>query len=143
MGRFKQLAKEKSSRKNIERMEISEIHKELKKRNPKIHIGCAIEYLRIMNYIPTSKKHYFNLMLKAGEKTECQIKDRSMKFQNSDVDKRQKLEAGTALDALLAKVPDNFKNKIKYFKPETGEKKVRVKPKPVNDGVFENLKQDT
>jgi len=122
---------EKKIKNKFDSMTYKELNDLLKKENPKIHLGHAMEQCRMWNVDAHDKKHYYNAMMKAGLDSRCQKKDRSV-FKFSNIDKKTKLSGSDAMAALILKMPERFKKKMK-IKQQTEEFK-REKPEIVDDG---------
>ena len=125
---------EEVQRKPISQMSYKEMHQELKRKNPKIHLGHTMNLVKMWNVDPRNKEHYYNAMAKAGEDPRCQIKNHEMKYsQINALDEKTKLSTAEGLQLVLAQLPKQFQKKMKYSNQSVSKKE---KPKIVDDGFI-------
>jgi uncharacterized protein YqgQ len=58
---------------DLKNMAFYDIEQLVKRKNPKIHLGHAIEQIRLMNVKINDSYHYYNLLMKVSEREDCQV----------------------------------------------------------------------
>jgi len=122
--------------KTVDEMSYKKIHQLLKRKNPKIHIGHAMEKCKMDGVDAKNKKWYFNAMQKAGERSDCQIQNHSLKMREVNESKKEKMKHPEALNAFFSKMPDNFKKRFQSSSEKKDTEEKQIESKLVNDGFL-------